>query len=69
MNMDPEAGRIVASEVLELGQTLFDALIEAATDPVAEGATQEPFPEDDLREAVDEFFVTLRLLLDLEDAR
>jgi hypothetical protein len=54
----------VAAEVLELGQALFDAVIEAAAaPPPVEGETREPFPTDDVRAAAEEFFTALRALL------
>ena len=67
----------IATEVLELGHALFDALIEAAAHPAAgvssapEGAGEpasEPFPEQAVRAAADEFFHALRLLLGASDA-
>jgi hypothetical protein len=57
-----------AAEVLELGQTLFDAVIEAATSPPAGDTAREPFPAEDVRAAATEFFHALRLLLGLGDA-
>jgi hypothetical protein len=56
----------VAAEVLELGQTLFDAVIEAATVRQPEGNDSTSFPVDEVRGAADEFFAALRLLLGLE---
>ena len=51
----------VAAEVLELGQALFDAVIEAAAaPPPVEGETRGPFPTDDVRAAAEEFFTALR---------
>lgn len=56
--------RRVADEVLELGQTLFDTVIEvAATPPPPDGEEPAVFPADDVRAAADEFFAALRLLL------
>lgn len=57
----------VKAEVLELGQTLFDAVIEAAASPPARDAANEPFPAEEVRAAADEFFRALRLLLGLDD--
>lgn len=57
-----------AAEVLELGQTLFDAVIEAAGSPPASDAASAPFPAEEVRAAAEEFFHALRLLLGLEDA-
>jgi hypothetical protein len=56
--------RHVAAEVLELGETLFDAVLDAASArSVAEVA--EPLPESELRTAAEEFFQTLRMMLDV----
>ena len=46
----------VAVEVLELGQTLFDAVIEVATARPPEGNDSTSFPVDEVRAAADEFF-------------
>jgi len=51
-----------AAEVVELGQTLFDALLDNAA---GRETAPEPFPEDDLRDAADEFFRAVKLLLGL----
>lgn len=58
---------MVAAEVLELGQALFDALVEAAADRADSADTAELPPVADIQAAADEFFVALRLLLGLED--
>ncbi|HEY7066567.1 MAG TPA: hypothetical protein VII06_34155 [Chloroflexota bacterium] len=58
--------RQVAAEVLELGEALFDAAIDAATGGQPAQETDEPYPEAELRAAADEFFTALRLLLRLE---
>lgn len=55
-----------AVEVLELGQALFEAVIEAASSPATGDAPDEPFPTEDVRAAAEEFFQALRLLLGLE---
>lgn len=52
----------IAAEVLELGETLFDAVLEAASHPAADAAL-DPFPESELRTAADEFFRAVRGLL------
>ncbi|MBI3977801.1 MAG: hypothetical protein HY331_06410 [Chloroflexi bacterium] len=59
--------RRVAAEVLELGESLFDAMIEAACArrPVSGGAAA-PYPVDDVRAAAGEFFTAMRVLLGLE---
>ncbi len=56
----------VAAEVLELGAALFDDVIDVAARDLPEGDA-EPFPEAEIRAAVDEFFVALRLLLNLPE--
>jgi len=57
--------RQIAAEVLELGEALFDAALEAAVRcPV--GDTEEPFPETEMRTAADGFFRALRILLRTE---
>ena len=58
--------RILAAEVLELGQTLFDTLIESA---IAPGSAENQVAVDaaQARAASDEFFVALRLLLGLAE--
>jgi hypothetical protein len=53
----------IAAEVLELGEMLFDAAIDAAAQrPTGEQAQDATFIEE-LRAAADEFFMALRLLL------
>jgi len=54
--------RRIAAEVLELGETLFDATLEAAAGCPVKDA-EEPFPEKEMRTAADEFFRALRVLL------
>jgi hypothetical protein len=52
----------VAAEVLELGETLFDAVLDAAA--ARSGAAEgEPLPEAELRTAAEEFFGAVRALL------
>ena len=64
----PDAAREqAAAEVLELGQALFDAVIEAAAQPAAADAPGQPFPAEDVRAAATEFFRALRLLLGVEE--
>lgn len=54
----------MAAEVLELGEALFDTLIEAAGNEVTEPRERgDAFPEEDLRVAGEEFFAALRALL------
>ncbi len=57
--------RRVAAEVLELGETLFDAVLDAAAArPLSEEG--ETLPEAQLRRAAEEFFQAVRALLGLE---
>jgi len=60
------ARHVVASEVLELGQALFDTAIEAAATVLTDEEAQAPFPEDAIRAAAEEFFSLLRTLLGLD---
>jgi hypothetical protein len=56
----------VAAELLELGETLFDAVLDAAA--ARSGAEKsELLPEAELRTAAEEFFQTLRVMLDVTD--
>jgi hypothetical protein len=64
----PDRHRI-AAEVVELGQTLFDAVLDAAAQqapqPQGDKEATDPFPGDELRGAADEFFRAVKRLLDL----
>ena len=54
----------IAAEVLELGEMLFDTAIDAAAQrPVGE-ETGDAASIEEMRAAVDEFFMALRLLLE-----
>ena len=56
----------IAAEVLELGEALFDAVLDAAAaSPTAQEG--EPFPEIEMRTAADEFFQAVRALLGLPE--
>lgn len=61
-----EVRRRAAAEVLELGETLFDAVLDAAA-ARAPAEAGEPFPQAELRVAADEFFQTVRVLLGLPE--
>ena len=56
----------LAAEVLELGEALFDAAIDAAAarEPTDPDSAADPVAE--VRAAADQFFAALRLLLGLE---
>jgi hypothetical protein len=60
--------RRLVTEVIELGQTLFDALLETAE---GHGAARNQIVMDpaEARAAADEFFAALRLLLGLNERR
>jgi len=54
----------LAGEILELGEALFDAVIEAAAQSKTTlNADDARFPEQDIRAAADAFFMALRQLL------
>ncbi len=55
-----------AAEVLELGEALFDELMEAAAKGRTEGDEDDPFPAEDVRAASVEFFRALRVVLDID---
>jgi hypothetical protein len=56
----------VAEEVLELGEALFDAAIEAAAARPAGGGDGDAFPAEEMRAAAGEFFAALRVLLETQ---
>ncbi len=60
--------REVAAEVLALGQTLFESVLEgrSASDS---SESQLAVDVDESRSAANEFFMALRLLLGLEEER
>ncbi len=61
----------VAAEVVELGEALFDAVIDVAASCGATGeeaAGEEALSIDEARAATETFFVALRLLLGLAPA-
>ena len=63
---DAERSRI-AAEVLELGETRFEAVVEAGVAGAAGGAASiRPHEAEEVRAAAAEFFSALRLLLGLE---
>jgi hypothetical protein len=51
------------TEVLELGEMLFDTAIDAAAQRPAEGEEVDTSFIEDMRAAADEFFIALRHLL------
>ena len=54
----------IAAEILELGEMLFDAAIDAATQQPSEEQTRDTTFLEEMRAAADEFFIALRLLLE-----
>ena len=58
--------RELAAEVLELGQTLFESMLEAR---LASGPSENQLAVDleESRSAADEFFTALRMLLGLDE--
>ena len=56
----------VAAEVVELGEAIFDALIEQLSYP-ATIPKDDQFPVQEVSEASHQFFTALRLLLKLEE--
>jgi hypothetical protein len=59
----PDLRLRAAAEVVELGEALFDSLLETVARPAAEA---EPFPVEEVSDAARQFFTALRLLLKLE---
>ena len=60
---DISRGQITA-ELLELGEMLFDAAIDAAAQRPAGEQTGDTTFLEEMRDAADEFFMALRLLLE-----
>ncbi len=54
-----------ATEVLELGEMLFDSAIDAASREPAEGEEADVLLVEEMRVAAGEFFQALRLLLEV----
>ncbi len=55
--------KYAATEVLELGEMLFDTAIEVAMRQPVQGEGSDASLVEEMRSAADEFFVALRLLL------
>jgi len=53
----------IAAEVIELGEMLFDTMLEAAQQPAQHKENDAPLIEE-MRATADEFFTALRLLLE-----
>jgi hypothetical protein len=54
-----------SAEVLELGEMLFDTAIDTATRQPVQGEGVDASLVEEMRAAADEFFVALRLLLEV----
>lgn len=65
--LDEEGRQRIAAEVLELGQSLFEIMLEAGNHHPAEGQESENSPTEELQGAAQEFFTALRLLLRIEE--
>ena len=59
-----ETRQHAATEVIELGEMLFDTAIDAAAQRSAEGEEIDASLIEDMHAAADEFFTALRLLLE-----
>jgi division protein CdvB (Snf7/Vps24/ESCRT-III family) len=64
-NMDSAKQRL-ASEILELGEMLFDTMTEAAGQQSTEGKAVDAELIEEMQAAADEYFTALRLLFTLE---
>ena len=63
---DVQNRQLLASEVLELGESLFETALEAGSHQAVEGEESEAYPIEEVQAATNEFFTALRLLLDIE---
>lgn len=59
-----DSRRLIAAEVLDLGRSLFDAVIEPGDEQTSE---EDRYTVEEARVAADQFFVALRLLLGLDE--
>jgi len=66
MNINEESRQHLATEVVELGESLFETALNSSRHTSTEGEEDEVYPLDELRGAVNEFFTALRLLLSIE---
>ena len=67
MNVRP--GEQVTAEVLELGEMLFDTMIEVAAQQSGDGNEMDASLIEEMRMAADEYFMALRLLLEMKKAQ
>src|SRR5438552_2505434 len=56
----------IAAEVVELGEMLFDTVLEAAGQPSSEGEAFDASLREGMQAAAEEYFMALRLLLRIE---
>ena len=61
---DTTGQRAAAEEMIELGEMLFDTVIDVAARRPVEGEEVDASLIEDIRAAADEFFMALRLLLE-----
>ncbi len=60
----------LATEVVELGENLFELALQGHTEPSADTTASEQeqaYPVEEIRIAANEFFIALRLLLGLPE--
>lgn len=65
-NDTDNARRRVAAEVIELGEALFDEMIEVVASRQQVGEEDDAFPVEDVRVAAETFFQALRAFLTLQ---
>lgn len=58
----------LAAELLELGEMLFDTMIEVAAQKSGDGNKMDASLIEEMRMAADEYFMALRLLLEMKKA-
>ena len=67
MNISEENQQHLAAEVLELGESLFDAALDVGNQQSVAGEERETYPVAEIRAASAEFFTALRLLLGIDE--
>ena len=67
MNISEESRQHLAAEVLELGESLFDAALEGGNQQAIVGDEGKTYPVAEIRAASAEFFTALRLLLGIDE--
>ena len=66
MNTSEENRQHIASEVLELGESLFETALEVGSHQATADKESETYPIEEIQAATSEFFTALRLLLRIE---